>query len=108
MEDDQYVQELLFQVDAAFASTGDGSQEAREDKLLGLLKQCIDAHPNGFFLMRGETLAFGHRKLNHFLRTGKQEDLPRIQAELTMEEVKRLQTIQRWVATALFNSGTQP
>jgi hypothetical protein len=103
--DDRYVQELLSHVDDAFASTSEGKSSASDEKLLALLKQLILEHPEGFFLMHGETLAYGHRKLEYFMRSGRQEDLPRFQAELTEPEVKRLHRIQRRVANSLFKEG---
>ena len=39
------------------------------------------------------------------MRSGRQEDIRRFQAELTDAEIKRLRVIQRRVATAMFNAG---
>jgi hypothetical protein len=104
--EDRDVQELLAAIEAAFVARSEDEQTTSDDKLLGLLKQLVHAHPDGFFLMHGEKLAFSHRRVEYFMRTGKQDDLPRFQAELTDSEIGRLRVIQRRVATALFSSGS--
>ena len=103
--EDRDIQELLAAIEAAFVARGEDEQTDSDDKLLGLLKQVVHEHPEGFYLMHGEKLAFSHHRVEYFQHSGRQEDLRRIQAELTDAEVARLRVIQRRVATALFNAG---
>ena len=60
--------------------------------------------PDGFFLMQGDKLAFSHRRLEQFQRTGKQEDFPMFEEDLSDREVERLHIIQRRVTAAIFHS----
>ena len=73
-------------------------------KAPGLLKQLIHEYPDGFFLMQGDKLAFSHRRLEQFQRTGKQEDFPMFEEDLSDREVERLHIIQRRVTAAIFHS----
>lgn len=99
------VQQLLASIEAAFAPQSEDEQTASDGKLLGLLKQLANAHPEGFYLMQGEKLAFSYHRVEYFIQSGRQEDIRRFQANLTDAEVARLGVIQRRVATALFASG---
>ena len=102
--EDRDVRELLAAIEAAFVARSRDEQTGSDDKLLGLLKQLVHEHPEGFFLMHGEKLAFSHHRVEYFMHTGRQEDLRRFQTELTDSELARLRVIQRRVATALYNS----
>ena len=103
--DDRDIQELLAAIEAAFVARSEDEQTDSDDKLLGLLKQLVHEHPEGFYLMHGEKLAFSHHRVEYFMRSGRQEDIRRFQAELTDAEIERLRVIQRRVATAMFNAG---
>ena len=96
------VQQLLAAIEAAFAARSPNEHTDSDDKLLGLLKRLVQAHPEGFFLMHGEKLAFSYHRVEYFMRSGRQEDIRRFQAELTDAELARLRVIQRRVATALY------
>jgi hypothetical protein len=104
--EDRDIQQLLAAIEAAFGARSDDEQTDNDDKLLGLLKQLVHEHPEGFYLMHGEKLAFSHHRVEYFMRSGRQEDLRHFQAELTDTEIKRLRVIQRRVATAMFNAST--
>ena len=64
------VQELPVAIDAAFVPQSDDEQTASDDKLLGLLKPLVHAHPEGFFLMHGEKLAFSHHRVEYSCAPG--------------------------------------
>ena len=100
------VQQLLAAIDTAFAAGSPNEKTDSDDKLLGMLKQLANAHPEGFFLMHGEKLAFSYHRVQYFMRSGRQEDIRRFQAELTDSEFDRLRVIQQRVATTLVDSGT--
>ena len=58
--DDRDIRELLAAIEAAFVARTEDEQTDSDDKLLGLLKQLVHEHPEGFYLMHGEKLAFSH------------------------------------------------
>ena len=61
--DDRDIRELLAAIEAAFVARTEDEQTDSDDKLLGLLKQLVHEHPEGFYLMHGEKLAFSHHGL---------------------------------------------
>ena len=64
--EDHEVEELLAGIEAALVARSEDKQTAGDEKLLGLLTRLVHAHPDGFFLMHGERLAFSHRRLEFF------------------------------------------
>ena len=96
------IQELLTALEAAFVARSQDEDTGSDDKLLGLLKQLIHEYPDGFFLMQGDKLAFSHRRLEQFQRTGKQEDFPMFDEDLSDRELERLHAIQQRVTAAIF------
>ena len=102
--DDRDIRELLAAIEAAFVARTEDEQTDSDDKLLGLLKQLVHEHPEGFYLMHGEKLAFSYHRVEYFLHSGRQEDIRRFQGELTESEFDRLRVIQQRVATATSHS----
>jgi hypothetical protein len=103
--EDRDIQELLAAIEVAFVGRSEDELTDNDGKLLGLLRQLVHDHPEGFFLMHGEKVAFSHHRVEYFQHTGRQEDIRRFQAELSDTEVERLGVIERRVANALFNAG---